>query len=49
MFRDNSSGMHWDNEHGANIDGVAADSTFNNYVNASKVCLIHPPFFCESY
>jgi hypothetical protein len=36
-FRDNTSGMHWDNQHGENIDSEVASSTFDNYINLSKV------------
>ena len=37
-FKENTLGMHWDNEHGANISGDASSSTFDNYVSSSKVC-----------
>ena len=37
-FKENTSGMHWDDTDGANISGDAASSTFDNYVNLSKVC-----------
>ena len=42
--------MHWDNTRGANIQGEVATSTFDNYVNVSKVCftfiLINLPYHC---
>ena len=37
-YKDNTSGMHWDNVQGANILGEASSSTFDNYVNSSNVC-----------
>lgn len=36
-YRDTTSGTHWDNDGGANILGQAAQSSWDNYLNASKV------------
>ncbi|KIM76953.1 hypothetical protein PILCRDRAFT_12475 [Piloderma croceum F 1598] len=35
-YKDTTSGSHWDNVKGANIEGEAALATWNNYINASK-------------
>lgn len=37
-YKDTTSGTHWDNTKGANIEGEAALSAWNNYINASSVC-----------
>jgi hypothetical protein len=37
-YKETTSGTHWDNVNGANIDGEAALSAWNNYINASPVC-----------
>jgi hypothetical protein len=34
-----TSGTHWDNEKGADMEGAAAASAFDTYLNASKVRL----------
>jgi hypothetical protein len=34
-----TSGTHWDNVNGAGIEGTAALSAWNNYINELKVCL----------
>ncbi|KAG2368969.1 hypothetical protein BDR07DRAFT_1477581 [Suillus spraguei] len=34
----NVSGAHWDNVHGAGINGEAAQEVFNNYVSSSTSC-----------
>jgi hypothetical protein len=37
-YKESTSGTHWDNVNGAKIDGEAALSAWNNYINASPVC-----------
>jgi hypothetical protein len=40
----NTSGMHWDNVHGANIEGDEAEKVWNNYISQKvnfRYCLIH--------
>ena len=37
-YKETTSGTHWDNVNGAKIDGEAALSAWNNYINASTVC-----------
>ncbi|KIM72681.1 hypothetical protein PILCRDRAFT_15911 [Piloderma croceum F 1598] len=44
LLKDNTSGMHWDNTRGANIEGEAATSAFDNYINASKGNKLMAPF-----
>ncbi|KAF8803198.1 hypothetical protein BYT27DRAFT_7171949 [Phlegmacium glaucopus] len=36
-YKDTTSGTHWDGQKGANIEGDAAVSAWNNYINASKL------------
>ncbi|KAF8802644.1 hypothetical protein BYT27DRAFT_7056616, partial [Phlegmacium glaucopus] len=36
-YKETTSGTHWDNNNGASIDGEAASSAWNNYINASKI------------
>ena len=34
----NQSGVHWDNEKGANIEGEAAATVWMSYIQQHKVC-----------
>jgi len=36
-YRETTSGTHWDNKKGANIEGDAAANTWMTYLNAAKV------------
>jgi hypothetical protein len=39
-YRDTTSGTHWDNTVGANIDGPAAEAAWNNYISTSNISTI---------
>ncbi|KAG2368004.1 hypothetical protein BDR07DRAFT_1478596 [Suillus spraguei] len=40
----NVSGFHWDNERGAGIEGTAAASVWDTYIDAKKSCITICPF-----